>query len=406
MHEIAITFQILIWIVFGIGMAVQFLGLGGLVWFRRKTPPKFDPALREFPGVTMIKACHGTGDNEEVNFDTYFHQDYPGPFELLFVVSYDDAPVVPIIQRYLEKYPDVDAKMLVSRTRRAFWRKTDAIYDGMKVAKHDFIVLTDSDTIVQKNYVSQMSACLMDPTVGVVTTPQYDCRPNNVASALKVVGNNADVATFVMAYLVLVRNRWCIDGFGQSMAFRKSEFDSFGERAWTDLNQTVSDDQGIPYIYRQHGMRMVFVDIFCPVEYSSKTFTEVVTQKTRWLTAQGIAVGNRYLHSAGALLYPTVSSMLMMLWTGFCGWSILMFLGTCAFRILCSVLFENLFLRSEPTLAPYFFLVPVWDLMQPYFLTVAFFKDAVEYNGRHFQVYNEIFLREVDPDMQEILEKR
>src|ERR1700722_10248856 len=75
--------------------------------------------------------------SKEKIFDSYFNQNYAGPLELCFVVSEMTDPIVPVIQNYLKKYPNADAKLLVSTTRQAYWKKIDAYYDAYKTAKHD-----------------------------------------------------------------------------------------------------------------------------------------------------------------------------------------------------------------------------------------------------------------------------
>ena len=191
-----------LFIIITLSILFQLSGLCCTIWFYFQKPSPLNKKRSSFPGVTIIKPCHHHQDKEEENFDHFFNQDYEkefrAPLELIFVVSTDKAPIIPIIQSYLSKYPRADAKLIISKTRNACWKKVDALYDGHQIAKHDYVIWSDSDTIVQKNYVSQIVSSLEEDGVSVVTTPQYDTHANNFASAFKTLGNNCDVATFLM----------------------------------------------------------------------------------------------------------------------------------------------------------------------------------------------------------------
>ncbi|MCB0418845.1 MAG: glycosyltransferase [Bdellovibrionaceae bacterium] len=375
-----------------VGCSLQLLGIVCLIIFYFHKAPPLKKRSGSYPGITMIKCCVNAFDNEEENFDVFFRQDYPGPQQLIFTVPDLSAPVVPVIQSYLAKYPDADAQMLVSTTREALWKKVDAIHDGMQVAKHPIVLLSDSDSVVHENYFSENVACLEDADTSLVTIPQYDFRMNTFGSALKL-GNTCDLATFVMISWAFSKSPRF--GWGHSMAFWKDDFDSFGEYTWSYLNDFLADDVAIPNLFTVHGLKVRFANIFCPVQYSNKTVNDVVQQKRRWAWCQKIVIPNKWLYLLATMVYPQVPATLAVLFSGFAPWSLAFWLGCAGVRVLVSTAHELLFQKSLKTNLRYFWTIVLWDLGQVFFVLETFFSDTIDFNGKRYRVVNRYFLDRV-----------
>ncbi len=373
-------------------LAVAYFGLfGTFVFFFQKIPPL---ASGRAPGVTVIKPCFDNKDNEAENLDCFFNQDYPGPVEILFTITSPKDPIVPVLKQYLARYPEADAKIVHSTTRIAYWNKVNSVRDAQEQAKHEVIVWSDSDVVVRPNYLSQMVAALQQPGVSVVTTPQYDFRANNFPTALKVLANNCDDATFMMAYNLVTKMKKV--ALGHSIGFWAAEFNSFKKEAWETLSFFFADDLALPHVFAKHGKRVVFRNIYCPVQYSDKTLRQVMDQKRRWIMCQKHAVGNRFVHLMGALFYPEVPAALLVLLTGASELSLWLFALACVTRIGISAVFEALFLGSLRMSVRYFWTVPIWDLLQLPLIIEGFFKNTIILGGRKFVLDKKYYLKPLE----------
>lgn len=371
---------------------VQGFGFFCMLWFRFRPLPKLQAA--PYPGVSVVKCCFDNVDNEEENFRHFFEQTYPGKFELLFVVGNIEDPIVPTIRRYLARYPQVDAQLIVSTSKIAHWNKVNSLYDAQCRAKHDIIIWSDSDVVVRPTYLEHMVASLQEPGVSVVTTPQYDFRVNNFATALKVIANNCDDATFMMAYNAL--NRRKVIALGHSLGFWKSEFEAFGDEAWDILTRFIGDDLGLPYLYNRVGKRVVFRNIYCPVQYSSKTLAQVIEQKRRWVMCQKQVVGNSVIYLSGCLFYPEVPSLFLMLFSGFQSEFVALFFAMIGMRAFISGTFESLFLGFPKMTLRWGWTVVLWDLAQMYFVLDGFRRRHIRLKGRKFRIHDRFFLVPID----------
>ncbi len=374
------------------GIAIQLAGIGALAFFLFRKRPKLR-SRENFPGVTMIKPCYSNNDNEAYNFEALFNQDYKGPFQLLFVVSSPNDPIVVVVEQFLKRYPSHDASIVVSETRKAYWRKVDALYDGHQKVKHEYIIWSDSDTIVRTDYLSCMVAFMEEPGISVVTTPQYDTNGNTFASSLKNVGNNCDVGTFLMLLNIVSRKKKI--GWGHSMGFRKSEFDVFGDEAWHVLRTHFADDQMLPALFTKKGKRVVFRNVYCPVDYSNKKIGPMITQQARFAICQKVAMGNRWGFMLGLLGLPMVPATFLLLTTGFSAMSVKLWLAVLATRVLVSLSFEGWVLGSIVPTLRYFWAIPLWDLLKVYLFTYAFFTNSVTYHGKTYRFTDRFQLEEV-----------
>src|SRR6266849_10297064 len=79
----------------------------------RKEPrdePQGEPA---WPFVTVLKPLHGMEPMLERNLESFFRQDYP-QFEIIFGARHQDDPALKIVQALRDKYPRVQATVVLS----------------------------------------------------------------------------------------------------------------------------------------------------------------------------------------------------------------------------------------------------------------------------------------------------
>ncbi len=367
------------------GIAIQLSGLAAFVWFIFTTRPQVS-SLKCFPGVTILKPCYQVEDGEELNYDAFFHQDYRGPIQLVFVASRETDPAVALVRRFIAKYPEVDAELVFSSTRNAYWGKIDAFYDGHQRAKHDLFIISDSDVRVGPSYVSEMVAALHEPGVSVVSSPQFDFGANTIGSGLKLA-NNCDSAVIVVGWYYLSRvNRVSL---GHSIGFRLSEFHGLGEDRWNFVNTFLAEDQAYAHLFARSGKRTVLKNIYCPVHFADKTVGQTHRQKVRWLINQKLVAGNRYVYLAGLSLYPEIAGLLTFDWR--------VFAAACLSRVAVAVTAEALYLKTIKGTLKYFWLIPLWDLAQVYYFVVGFFKETIKYGDKEYRVVKGMFLEEVKP---------
>ena len=102
------------------------------------------PAAGPLEPISVLKPLHGLDEGLEQNLRTFFEQDYPA-FELLFAAREEDDPGLALARFLAQRYPHIPAAFLVTGDPR--WPNAKAWSLGlmMRQARHDLVVMSDSD---------------------------------------------------------------------------------------------------------------------------------------------------------------------------------------------------------------------------------------------------------------------
>ena len=163
MTALKILFWICLFLVF-----YTYLGYGLLLWLlvrlkriiRGKVEALDLPADDALPHVTFLICAYNEQDVVAGKMENTLQLDYPkDKLHILWVTdgSTDDT------NRRLQAYPDVE--VVYSPERRG---KTAALNHGISLIKTELTVMTDANTMVNREAIREMVRCFQDPQVGCV----------------------------------------------------------------------------------------------------------------------------------------------------------------------------------------------------------------------------------------------
>jgi ceramide glucosyltransferase len=66
------------------------------------------------PGVTIIRPLCGLDNNLYNALEAAMRLEYPN-YEIIFALQNDDDEALPVVRLIMEKYPSVDAKIIISK---------------------------------------------------------------------------------------------------------------------------------------------------------------------------------------------------------------------------------------------------------------------------------------------------
>lgn len=148
----------LVWYVFIIGLSI----LGAVTVWRRHTHiqhiPSFKDDDEEAPGVTILRPLKGLDCEMESCLLSAFRQQY-AKFEIIFCVESETDPAVDIARALIERWPGVDAKLLV--TEGQYYGPNPKINNlalGYAQAKYDLLWVLDSNVWVSKGTLARSVA--------------------------------------------------------------------------------------------------------------------------------------------------------------------------------------------------------------------------------------------------------
>ena len=123
----------------------------------------------ERPPVTVLKPLHGDEPLLEEALASYCQQAYP-EFQVVFGVQDAGDPALHVLRRLQARFPDADMAFVVDPAPHGTNRKIANLINMLPYAKHDVLVISDSDMHAAPDYLDQLVAALAVPGTGLVTT--------------------------------------------------------------------------------------------------------------------------------------------------------------------------------------------------------------------------------------------
>jgi ceramide glucosyltransferase len=375
------AFTIIRWAILALALGPLFYYLVGIysAWrfFRvahrgtGQTPPAEDVASP----ISVLKPVRGLDPGAYENFASFCRQDYP-EFEILFAVNDAEDPVVPIVQKLIADFPGRSIRLIVVAERLGPNTKVSNLCRLVREARHDLLVITDSDVRVEPGYLRSVAAMFRDPGVGGVTALYRGQDNLQFVAAMDCVGSSA---AFCGAALVARELEGLKFMMGSTMATTKQRLAEIGGfEAMVDLH---SDDYELGRRIAARGYRIELLPKPVWMAFPSQTLGAYFRHELRW------AVGIRNIRPGGHF---------GMLFTHGLPWAIAAAWVAPSAAIGAAYLGAYFVLRfamawavgvwglRDPVLRRRFWLLPVRDLLSFFVWLASFGMNRVEWRGSSF----------------------
>jgi len=208
----------------------------------RKRRDEAEPA--DFlPPVSLLKPLHGVEPGMKRNFETFFEQQYPAPFEVLFCARHESDPGLQLARRVGARYPQVPARYVTCGEPMPKFHNAK-VYSLAKLnaeAEYDLFLTSDADVRVAPNYLLRMIQNLKDAKSGLASCiylgTAYGGRAASFASRLDAVGKSVEMSSGVLVADMLEGTKFAL---GATMAVRRKSFEDVG--GFDHLGQFYADD--------------------------------------------------------------------------------------------------------------------------------------------------------------------
>jgi ceramide glucosyltransferase len=211
------------------------------------------------------------------NLETFCTQSLPS-FQLVFGVASAADPAATVVRRLAEAYPDCDIELVVDATTHGTNRKVSNLMNLAARAKHDRLVIADSDIAVEPDYLARVSAPLGDPTVGVVTCLYRSRRIGGLWSRLGALFIDEWFAPSVQVANVAGYGRF---GFGATLALTRDTLQRSG--GLEALRDCLADDYWLAERARAAGLRTVLSEVIVATDVVERDIGSLWGRETRWL---------------------------------------------------------------------------------------------------------------------------
>lgn len=227
------------------------------------------------PPISVLKPVTGVDGNLRQNILSFINQDYP-EFEIVIGIQSPSDPAVKLVDELKEQYPSTNIKLVVSNHTLGYNPKVNNLYGMIPSASHDYMVISDSNVMVDKDYLSANIGYFKNKEVGIVT------------NLIKGIGGEGTGALFENLHLnsFIIGNVSFLDFFkskvvvGKSIFFRKSQFDKLGG-LW-ELRNYLAEDYLMGRLYKQNGYQVVIAPYLISTTNHAWTMKRFINRHTRW----------------------------------------------------------------------------------------------------------------------------
>jgi ceramide glucosyltransferase len=229
------------------------------------------------PPVTILKPLCGAEPETYECLRSFCDQTYP-EFQVIFGVSDSTDPAVAIVERLQSEFPRRDLHLTIDRRQHGSSRKVSNLINMMPDARHDFLVLSDSDVRVKRDYLAKIVAPLLDGSVGIVTCAYRGCpRPGLWSLLGSLFINEWFMPSVRVAALAGSRSF----AFGATIAIRRQVLASIG--GFLSIANQLADDYRLGELTRRLGLRTVLSEVVVETCVAERSFGELVRHELRWL---------------------------------------------------------------------------------------------------------------------------
>jgi ceramide glucosyltransferase len=227
--------------------------------------------------VSVLKPLCGIEPRLYENLVTFCEQAHPC-FQLLCGVSSPVDPAIGVVRRLQAAYPHCDIELVIDSRVHGSNLKVSNLINMAQRARHDIIVLADSDIAVEPDYLDTVTAPLADPDTGVVTCLY---RAQSVGGFWPRVGALFINEWFAPSVRVAHAGGSRRFGFGATLALRRTTLEDIG--GFETLKDCLADDYWLAEHARALGLNTVLSSVMVATDVIEPTFTTLWLRELRWL---------------------------------------------------------------------------------------------------------------------------
>ena len=349
----------------------------------RRTP------LAEFtPGVSVLKSLKGLDPGMMEAFRSHCRQTYTGEFELLFGVSSLDDPAVAAVAQLQAEFPRLSIRLIECPLRLGTNGKVSTLVQLSAYARHDFLLINDSDITVSPRYLERVMACFAPaaefggarqspPEVGLVTALYRGRAHGTLASKLEALG----IATDFQAGVLL--SMWIEGGLryglGSTLAVSREALDRIG--GLLPLADHLADDYELGARVARAGYRVALSAEVVETGVPAYDWRGFADHQLRWSRTVRDArpwgyAGLIFTHGLGWAVLNVIASGVSLLSLWLLGLSLFLRL-TLAMTVGDQVL-------GDRQVLPRLWLLPLRDLVAMGLWAAGFAGNTIVWRGERF----------------------
>jgi ceramide glucosyltransferase len=241
--------------------------------------------------VTVLKPLFGSEPRLYQNLRSFCTQDHP-EFQVLFGLHASDGEALAVAERLRAEFPERDIGIVVDPAVHGINLKVSNLMNLMPHARHDWLLLADSDIEAPPDLLRRVTAPLADDAVGVVTCLY---RGRAVGRSTPATGETRDGGFWARLGVQFIDDWFapsvCLArlfgstryAFGATIALRRDALDGIG--GFGQIAHHVADDYWLGELTRRTGRHTVLSEALVTTDVTETRLSDLAARELRWLRA-------------------------------------------------------------------------------------------------------------------------
>jgi len=345
------------------------------------------------PPVSILKPICGLDDEAYTNLASFCQQDYP-EYQIIFAVREADDPSIEVVQKIIHHFPELDIQLVISDRTIGTNLKVSNLANAAAVAKHDILLIADSDIRVGRDYLQRVVQPLQDASIGVVTC-LYRSLAQGWVGILEAIGTATELQAGVLVSNQLEGIKFAL---GSTIVIRKEVLDAIG--GFPVIADYLADDFQLGNLPTEKGYKVVLSDYVVEHVLATTTLTDSVQRQIRW--ARCIRVSRFWGYLGLLFTHGIAVSLLFVIASGgsILGWAVfgIVWMARLVMAWVVGVKFLK-DLQAKKSL----WLVPLRDLISFMVWCYGFLGSTIEWRGRRLRLTKEGKLVPIIADSGKVL---
>jgi ceramide glucosyltransferase len=338
---------------------------------RRDTAPP-----RDFPPITILRPLCGDEPLLEEALISCFRQDYPD-FQIIFGIQDPNDPALAVLRRVRDCFPERDVAIVVDPTPHGSNRKVANLINMLPSAKHDVLVISDSDLHLPPDYLERLVSALEQPGTGLVTSLYIGLPPTKKGWVSRM--GSTQITHGFLPGVLLSRALGREDCLGSTAMFRRDTLERTG--GLRALAQLLAEDNVLGQRVRNLGLSVALADTVPSATVPEPTLHALWQHEIRWTsTIRALAPVSL---CGSTLQYPLFWALLALAASGAATWAAILFVAAWAVRVVSAGIIDTALrpMVGRPAFATPFWMPPLRDILSIAEIATSFGVSEVVWRG-------------------------
>jgi ceramide glucosyltransferase len=350
--------------------------IAGYIAVRKFASAPLVPQPDSWPAITLLKPLHGDEPMLEQALASVCMQDY-GTYQIVFGVQSPTDTALPVLERLRQRFPHRDITVVVDPTPHGSNRKVANLINMFPSAKHDVLVIADSDVHCAPDYLERIAATLAIPDTGMATVLY-----GGIAASRSLAGllGSSWINHNVVPGVLMARGLGRQDSLGATMALRRETLSAIG--GLPALVNHLADDNILGQLVLGRGLAVRMVDAVTVTTVPETKLAELFSHELRW--ARTILTMAPTGYAMSVIQFVLFWAALAIVLSGGSAWSLELFLAAWGVRAATAVGVDRTLglVKSGLATAAPIWLLPLRDVMSMTIMLASYGGDQVEWRGQ------------------------